>query len=349
MRNDFVIDFDDPILITGAAGFIGSRVVEALLQYGFTNLRCFVRPSSNINAMNKFLSNSKRVRVQILKGNLLSREDCSLATQKVSLVFHLAAGVEKSFPGCFLNSVVTTRNLLEAVLSEKRFKRFLNVSSFAVYSGLNLPRGALLDETCRVEERSHLRYEGYTYGKVKQDELVLEYNKRHNIPYVIVRPGVVYGEGKPNILGRIGIDSFGIFLHVGGSGQFPLSYVDNCAEAIVLAGLKKGVDGEVFNIVDDDLPTCRAFLKMLKQNTRTFKSIYVPYRIFYLFCYLWEKYSEWSEGQLPPTFNRMRCEAHWKGHRYTNQRLKDLLGWQPKISYSAAARRYFAYLRGEQE
>jgi ribulose-5-phosphate 4-epimerase/fuculose-1-phosphate aldolase len=39
---------DDPILITGAAGFIGSRVVQDLLDRGFRNLRCFARPSSDL-------------------------------------------------------------------------------------------------------------------------------------------------------------------------------------------------------------------------------------------------------------------------------------------------------------
>src|SRR5438874_10347596 len=50
------------------------------------------------------------------------------------------------------------------------------------------------------------------------------------------------------------------------SNTIPLTYVDNCADAIVLAGLKPGVDGEVFNVVDDDLPSSRRFLRLYKQN-----------------------------------------------------------------------------------
>jgi nucleoside-diphosphate-sugar epimerase len=134
-------------------------------------------------------------------------------------------------------------------------------------------------------------------------------------------------------------------MHIGGSNIFPLTYVDNCAEAIVLAGLKKGVDGEIFNIVDDDLPTCREFLKLYKKNVKNFKSIFIPYRLFYLLCYLWEQYSKWSEGQLPPVFNRLRCEASWKGNRYTNQKLKNLLGWKPRISFEDASKYYFGYLK----
>ena len=53
-----------------------------------------------------------------MKGNLLSSEDCAAATKDVAVIFHLAAGTgEKSFPDAFMNSVVTTRNLLEASLA----------------------------------------------------------------------------------------------------------------------------------------------------------------------------------------------------------------------------------------
>jgi nucleoside-diphosphate-sugar epimerase len=124
-----------------------------------------------------------------------------------------------------------------------------------------------------------------------------------------------------------------------------LTYVDNCAEAIVLAGLRPGVDGEVFNVVDNDLPTSRQFLKMYKKHGKRFRSIYVPYWLFYGFCWVWEKYSRWSEGQLPPVFNRRRCSVYWKGNSYTNQKLKDRLEWRPTVAFSEASRRYFEYVR----
>ena len=69
-----------------------------------------------------------------MRGNLLSLNDCVMATKDVSVIIHLAAGRgEKSFPDAFLNSAVTTRNLLEAALVHKCLRRFVNVSSFAVY------------------------------------------------------------------------------------------------------------------------------------------------------------------------------------------------------------------------
>jgi len=80
--------------------------------------------------------------VEVLKGNLLSREDCKRAAENVPVVYHLAAGIDKSFPRAYMNSVLTTRNLLDALLQAGTLKRFVNISSFAVYSNRNLKRGA---------------------------------------------------------------------------------------------------------------------------------------------------------------------------------------------------------------
>jgi len=346
MREDkFIINSDDPILITGSNGFIGSRLVDRLLRLGFSNLRCFVRPSSNLTELNAILAAAPGARVELVQGNLLSQEDCARAARDKAVIFHLAAGIEKTFPGSFLNSVVTTRNLLDAAVEFGCLKRFVNVSSFAVYSNWNIGGGGLLDETCELESRPVERAEAYTFAKLKQDQLIFEYADRYKLPYVIMRPGAVYGPGAHQITARVGIDTFGVFLHLGGSNQIPLSYVDNCAEAIALAGLTPGVDAEVFNVVDDDLPSSRQFLTMYKRNGKRFKSISLPYWLFYAFCWLWEKYSKWSEGQLPPGFNRRRCATYWKGNRYSNQKLKDRVGWRPTVPFSEASRRYFEYVR----
>jgi nucleoside-diphosphate-sugar epimerase len=343
---DKIVGYDDRIFVTGSNGFIGSKVVEALIKYGFKNLRCFVRPSSNLVELNKVIKQFHDVQIDVFEGNLLSRDDCRQATKDVSVIFHLAAGRgEKSYPDAYLNTVVTTRNLLDAVSPITNFKRFLCVSSFTVYSTKNLKRGDLLDESCDVEDQPHLRGEAYCYAKVKQEELVANFGTKYNIPYVIVRPGVVYGPGNKGITGRVGIGTFGIFLHLGGSNQIPLSYVDNCADAIVLAGIKEGIDGEIFNIVDDDPPTGRQFLKMYKQNVGAFKSIYVPRTISYFLCHLWEKYSQWSEGQLPPVFNRRLWSSYWKGNKYSNEKLKKWLGWNAKVGFEEASKCYFEYQR----
>ena len=346
-QDSFILGQDDLILVTGASGFIGSRLVKRLLDLGFRNLRCFVRPASDVTGLEALAGRlCTGACVEVVKGNLLSREDCATAMKGVAVVFHLATGRDgKSYPDAFMNAVVTTRNLLEASLQHQCLRRFVNIGSFAVYSNTQKPRGRALDENCPIEEHPELRGDAYCFAKVKQDEIVTEYGERFGIPYVIVRPGYVVGPGKAGIPSRVGIDTFGVFLHLGGSNTIPFTYVDNCADAIVMAGLKKGVEGEVFNVVDDDLPSSRQFLRLYKKNVRKFKSLYVPHTLSYALCYLWEQYSNWSEGQLPPVFNRRHWRAYWKRACYSNEKLKTRVGWTPKVPMAEGFRRYFEACR----
>jgi nucleoside-diphosphate-sugar epimerase len=340
-----IIGPDDPILVTGAAGFIGSRVVEQLLQRGFRNIRAFVRPSSDLTRLEMARRISGGEAPTVIRGNLLSRLDCRDACADVVVVFHLAAGRgEKSVPDAFMNSVVTTRNVLEACVEHARLRRFVNISSFSVYSNRGPSRG-VLDESSAVETRPQRRGDAYSFAKIKQDELVAEYAAQFGVPVVTVRPGYVYGPGHAAITGRVGIDSFGLFLHLGGNNPLPLTYVDNCAEAIVLAGLRAGIDGEVFNVVDDDLPSSRRFLRLYKANVRRFSSIYVPHAASYALSWLWEAYAGWSQNQLPPVYNRHVWHTYWKQTRYSNAHLKQRLGWTPAVATAEGLRRYFAACR----
>jgi nucleoside-diphosphate-sugar epimerase len=333
---------DALILITGAQGFIGSRVLAEILSSGFTNIRCFSRSPSAAAKLEKLVKDAPSAQVEFVTGNLLWRKDCEKAAAGVSVVYHLAAGRgEKSVPDAFMNSVVTTRNLLDAFVNSTTLKRFVSISSFAVYQNRSINGRGVLDETSLTEVQPSLRGDAYTFAKVKQDEIVEEYRKKFGIPAVIVRPGVVYGPGNPAITGRVGIGSFGVFLHLGGSNPIPFTYVDNCASAIVLAGIQPGIDGEVFNVVDDDVPRSRTFLGLYKKNVRSFRSIYLPKVASYLFCFLWEKYSSWSNGQLPPVYNRRAWRAFWKKTTYSNAKMKAQLGWKQKVPTSVGLQRYF--------
>ena len=345
-QDDFIADREEKILVTGANGFIGTRVVQSLVHRGFGNMRCLVRSPRNISALKKIREESQNPGFEIFEGNLLSPADCEYAAKGVSAVYHLAASTsDRSFSAAYDNSVTATRNLLDGALRQTTLKRFTNVSSFSVYSTTSMVPGEVLDETCEVEKAPEIRGEAYCYGKVKQEEMVLEYHRMSGVPYVILRPGVVYGPGKAAFTGRIGILRSGVLLHLGGKNKIPFTYVDNCAEAIVLAGLKVGVDGEVLNIVDDELPSSRQFVSLYKKNVRNITSIYLPKAGSFLLCYLWEKCSAWSGGRLPPIFNTRRWSSDWKGMSYTNEKLKRLTGWEPGISTEQGLKAYFEYCR----
>ena len=349
MNNAPIIRPDEQILVTGATGFIGARVVARLLEAGFRNVRCFTRRRGHRAAELELLARRHNARLDMFEGNLLSPQDCREAVSGAGVIYHLAAARgEKSIPDAFMNSVVTTRNLLDAAVAPRvagnALRRFVHVSSFTVYAGARAAN-RVLDESSPLEARPELRGDAYSFAKIKQEALLSDYAQRHGLPLVIVRPGYVYGPGNEPIPGRVGLGTFGTFLHLGGSNALPLTYVDNCADGIVLAGLTPGIDGEAFNLVDDDLPSSRQFLSLYKRHVRRFRSIYLPHVVSYALCWMWEAYSSWSEGQLPPTFNRRMWQAYWGNRRYTNAKAKTRLEWRPRVSTTDALRRYFESCR----
>src|ERR1039458_2443599 len=163
-RLAWIVERSIPVLVTGAAGFVGSRVVTALLRLGFERVICGVRPTSDLGLLRAGIPEELANRCQILEANLLSGEDCLKLTADVEVVYHLVAGRGKSFPGCFQGSVITTRNLLDALIRHGRLKRFVNVSSFAVYSRFQSKRGSMWDETCPLEDNLDERHDAYAYG-----------------------------------------------------------------------------------------------------------------------------------------------------------------------------------------
>ena len=342
MSVESIVTPGDKILVTGSNGFIGTRAVENLLARGFFNLRCFVRPSSKLEKLQKILAQFPAAKnVEIVAGDLLSREDCQRAAKDVAVIVHLAAGFDKSFAGAFMNSALATRNLLDAFLELGKPRRFVNVSSFAVYSNYQMERHALLDENCPLETEPQARNDAYGFGKLKQEQLVREYGAQRGLKWVILRPGMVYGPGKSELSGRVGINTFGFFIHLGGRNEMPMTFVENTADAIILAALKPGVDGEIFNVVDDERWTSKEFLAARKE-AKSFFSVWMPYSLMKFGCGLWEDFSKKRHGQLPAVFNRRRCAAEWGGNTFSNEKLHKLLGWSPKIKTVDAMKLFLA-------
>jgi len=197
MKNDYIINNDEIVLVTGANGFIGKRVVNSLLEMGFTYVRCFDKSPGILSTVEKFKKSYKETKIEAVVGDLLNETDCRTATKGVSIIYHLATGMGRSFKEAYTNSVENTKNLLDSTLNNQKLKRILTVSSFAVYSNKKLKRGGLLDESCELEPEPELSGEPYCYGKVKLEEFLREYGEKYGVKSVIVRLQLIQPSGLP--------------------------------------------------------------------------------------------------------------------------------------------------------
>ena len=329
------------VLVTGATGFLGGSVVARLLAHGEEDLRVIARPGARRDRIEAAHARYPRAHIEYLAANLVSRADAAGAVADVDVVYHLAASMKGAPADMFLNTVVGTRYLLEA-LATRPSARLVLVSSFSVYGVATLPRGAAVNEDTPLEPHPDRR-DVYGQAKLRQELLCREHAGKSIGELVVLRPGVIYGEEGAGISARVGLSLFGLFLRLGGKNLLPLSYVENCAEAIVVAGRASAAAGQTYNVHDDDLPTCAAYLAAYEKAVRPMPGISVPYPVLRALSRGLEGYHRWSKGQLPAIFTPYKVAATWGGNRFDNHKIKGI-GWRQLVPTSEGMRRTFAWI-----
>lgn len=329
-------------LVTGASGFLGSSVVRAILAQTQEKLRCMVRTDSGLPKLEALAEEYGQDRIEIYRGDLTRRTDAMAATKDIDTVYHVAAATKGSPSDMFYNSVVGSKNLLEAI-KDAELKRIVLISSFGVYGVAELEPGAVINEYTPVEKHPDWR-DPYSHTKHRQEQLFWEYRESHKIPLVVMRPGVIYGPGGAPISTRVGINVFGVFLHLGRNNLIPLTYVDNCAEAIVTAARHEGSAGEIYNVVDDDIPTSKEFLREYRKRVKRMKYVTLPYFAIRMLSSWVQWYNKRSKGQLPAILTPYKTKCNWTGTRFDNSKMKSI-GWMPNVSTEEGLMRFFTWLK----
>jgi len=235
------MDFTGITLVTGAAGFMGSHLVEYLAHKG-VRVRATARPRKDTSFFDergvKFVG-ADLTRPETLPG---------LFEGDVDRVFHLGAVCNFSTPyeDLYPINVVGVDNITKLAL-EAGVKRYVHVGSTSVYAPYN---GTPFTEDYPREPQN-------AYGRSKRDgEDILRKRIDEGLPAIITRPCTVYGPRCTDGAGKAFSRATSISA-IPGSGRQCLSNVraEDVAAAVEYLSRLDNATGEAFNIADDSHPT----------------------------------------------------------------------------------------------
>ena len=240
------------ILVTGGSGFIGSHIVNKLVEKGYD-----VRVFDQIKPLNE--------NVEWFRGDLLNHNDILLACKDVEVAYHLAAiadvGVAVSNTSICINiNEVGTVNLLKACTS-REVERIILASTTWVYGRAE----GIVTEESPIPLPEHI----YTKTKIGQEQLVYAWNKHFGLPYTMLRFGIPYG---PRMRSNMAIAIFvrkamtNEYITIFGDGTQGrcFIYVEDLAEGNIVA-LKHEGKNQIFNLAGSEFITMNTIIENLTQ------------------------------------------------------------------------------------
>ncbi|MDP9016980.1 MAG: GDP-mannose 4,6-dehydratase [Candidatus Eremiobacteraeota bacterium] len=301
------------LLLTGAAGFIGSNFARYLFDR-YPQYRIVVYDAltyaGNLENIPKYIRDSERF--EFIYGNVCNGAQVMAAMTDANIVVHFAAEthVTRSIYDAadFVQTdVIGTANMVSAALSARSLERFIHVSTSEVY-------GSCLGDVDMMDEKHPLEpCSPYASAKTGADRIVYSYWRTYNLPAVIVRPFNNYGPRQhlekciPRFITSALRDEP---LTVHGDGRSSRDWVhvdDTCAALdLLLHAPLENVVGEVFNVasgIDTSVATIAEMVLSLTGKPRTLLT---------------------SIGQRPGQVDKHKGDA---------SKIRKVLGWKPQIAF----------------
>lgn len=306
--------------ITGASGFIGRVLVERLLRE--RPIRVLVRRRDAL------ADQWARRGVEIVIGDLGDDGALAQLVKGSDAVFHCAAFMGKSDPrrSHDVNVTGTARTARAALAADVR--RFVYVSSISVFGATTAPDGVITERDW--PQRGH-RLNAYARTKYLGERVVRRLGATDGLAYTIVRPTNVYGPGSgpwfrqlAAMLARVPI----------AFGDVPVDvvYVDDVAEALILAAESPGAVGEVFHVGHEMVPMNRFMVEVARVIGRRARML--PRSVDWVMRTLVDRGYRAATG----TYMSLSLRAPV---RYSHDRATAVLGYVPRVDLAEG----FARLR----
>ncbi len=239
-------------LVTGGTGFVGSHLVELLLRRGY-DVTCLVRDPRRL----RWLTGLK---VRLVTGDCSDPGSLVPAVKNASVVYHVA-GLTKAFRTGDFYAVNQsgTRSLLEVCgRHNPGIGKFVLVSSLAAM-------GPAREGHPLTDRDAPNPVSDYGRSKLLAEEEALRFKDR--FPVVIVRPSAVYGPRDTDVFELFKWASKGLILDLRGGERFlNWCYVEDLAEALLLAGERAVLSGSRYFVAEDRIYATAEFHQALQRT-----------------------------------------------------------------------------------
>jgi predicted dehydrogenase/uncharacterized protein YbjT (DUF2867 family) len=310
----------DVVAVTGAAGFLGSRLVRRLVEEGAT-VRAVVRREAVPDAL-------RHERVEVVLADLGDASAVSHALEGAVAVHHAGATMRGGAEEHERGTIAGTRHVLRAC-REHGVRRLVHVSSLSVLHMAGLADGACATEDAPLEPAPEARG-SYARAKLLAERLVMDAVRDDDLDAVVVRPGLIVGPGQWTAGTVDGVRLGRLLLALGaGDVELPLVHVDDVVDALVRAGHPDVPRGAIYHVVGDARVTRAALARAIAAADGA-RALCVPaagMRVLALAC---EALARGLGRPAPLTRYRVRSTAA----RVTfdcNRAMREL-GWRPSAA-----------------
>lgn len=324
---------EQPILVTGATGFIGSHLVATLLKQAY-KVKAIVLPDESVKA-------DWKDRVEIYRGDIADYALVERALQGVKTVIHLAALVQ-DWGLASLHQRITvngTENLCRAASDVKA--RVVLVSSITVY-------GDRINTHLCTEDVGFGRPQGlYGRSKQEQERIVQHYATEKRLRSTIVRPSNIYGADSKSWVDevvkllRVG----GITLIGDGNQNAGLCYVVNLVDLLIRAASLPCAVGRVYNAADEFDISWRHYFSDLARLAGTRPPKAAPLFLARFLAHLFKNIWKIGKFDQRPPLTLEALNLVGSHHRISIERARNELAYTPLVSYEESLGEIEKYLR----
>lgn len=310
-------------LVTGATGFVGSHLVDALLARG-RSVRCTVRDEVRGAAL-------RERGVEALAGDLCDGAFLARATEGVERIFHVAGGGGVSTMSAEGLDVLRASNVAPVVAIGRavRGRPLRSIVIFSSISAMGVQIGVRLDEEspCRAVTPHEI-------VKVEAETIALREHRDYGTPVVILRPSQIYGPGDERseiprlvrLAARGAVPLFG-----GGHGRVPWVYIADVVSATLLAGDAPQAIGRTYIVSDRESYVFRDVVAVIARELgRRRGGINVPMVLARAGIGAIEALSRAAHRE--PPFTRHRLDSICGDRLLSIDRARRELGYEPRVS-----------------